>query len=235
LVIWFVPSDADCYQKDVNVKITYYLEVVSSWCHWAEPAWVELKRCYAGRVEFGWKIAQMPVEAYPVSQAQCEWFYRRSGSIMRSPYMLNSGWFDPNQIEMVVPNLVAEAARDFGVEDDRVRLAVAEAAMRDGKKVGRWEVAVAVAAKAASLSRSKLLARARSPAVAVRLKKTTSEFHALQVSQRPTFLIENAIGDRAVFSGMVRVEPLATAIDSLLADQAAYDSWKAHFGGPPLK
>jgi hypothetical protein len=39
----------------MNVKITYYLEVVSSCCLWAEPAWAELQRRYAGRVEFGWK------------------------------------------------------------------------------------------------------------------------------------------------------------------------------------
>jgi predicted DsbA family dithiol-disulfide isomerase len=219
----------------MNVKITYYLEVVSSWCHWAEAAWAELKQRYADRVEFGWKIAQMPVEAYPVSKAQCEWFYRRSGSIMRSPYMLNSDWFDPNQIEMLTPNLVAEAARDFGVNDDRVRLALAKAAVREGKKVGRWEIAVAVAAKAAKLNKAKLLARAKSRAVAARLQKTTDEFHALQVTQRPTFLIESAIGDRAVFSGLVRIEPLAAAIDALLADQAAYVSWKAHFGDAPKK
>ena len=36
-----------------------------------------------------------------------------------------------------------------------------------------------------------------------------------------------------VFSGIVRVEPLSAALDALLADQAAYDSWKAHFGDPP--
>jgi predicted DsbA family dithiol-disulfide isomerase len=219
----------------MSVKITYYLEVISSWCYWAEPAWAELKRRYAGRVEFGWKIAQMPAEAYPVSKAQTDWFYRRSGTIMRSPFMLNSGWFDPKLRPLVAPNRIAEAAKDFGVTDDRVRLALAHAADREGKKVGRWEVAVAVAAKAAKLNRAKLLARAKSPAIAARLQQTTDEFHALQVTQRPAFFIENAIGDRAVFSGIVRVEPLAAALDALLADQAAYDSYRAHFGDPPAK
>ena len=217
----------------MNVKVTYYLEVVSSWCHWAEPAWAELKRRYAGQVEFGWKIAQMSVEGYPTSREQCDWFYRRSGSIMRSSYMLNSGWWEPNIKEYLVPNLVAEAAKDFGVTDDRVRLAIAEPAMRQGMKVGRWDVAVSVAAKAAKLNKAKLLARAKSKAIAARMAQTTAEFHALQVSQRPTFLLENAIGDRAVFSGLARIEPLAAALDAMLADQAAYDSWKAHFGGPP--
>src|SRR5262245_24599281 len=217
--------------KRVSVKITYYLEVTSSWCHWAEPTWTELKRRYADRVEFGWKIALMPLSAYPVSRDQADWFYRRSGTIMRSPYLLNSGWLDRAPVE--TPNLVVEAARDFGVNDDRVRLAIAHAAMREGKKVRRWEIAVAVAAKAARLNRTKLLARARSREVAARVKKTTEEFHALQVTQRPTFLIENNIGDRVVFSGLVRVPPLAAALDAVLEDSAAYASHAAHFGSPP--
>src|SRR6516164_11049287 len=114
------------------VQVTYYLEVISSWCHWAEPAWAELKQRYAGRVGFQWKIALLPAEAYPVSAKQCEWFYRRSGSVMRSPYMLNSGWFEPEIKQYLVPNLVAEAARDMGVNDDRVRLAIAHATVREG-------------------------------------------------------------------------------------------------------
>ena len=215
------------------IKVTYYLEVISSWCYWAEPAWSELKARYAGKVEFGWKIAQMPAEAYPVSQNQCEWFYRRSGSMVRSSFMLNSAWLEPEIKVYLVPNLVAEAAKDFGATDDRVRLAIAHAALREGKQVGQWEVAVAVAASAAGVDAAKLQARAQSAEVAARAEATTAEFQALQVNQRPTFLIENAIGDRAVLSGVARVEPLAAAIDALLADQAAYDSWKAHFGSPP--
>src|SRR5262249_4252910 len=127
-------------------KITYYLEVSSSWCYWAEPAWAELKHRYEGKVEFGWKIAQMPAEGYPVSNSHCDWFYRRSGSIIRSSFMLNSGWWEPEINQFLVPNLVAEAGRDFGVNDDRIRLALAHAGMRDGKKIGRWDVAASIAA-----------------------------------------------------------------------------------------
>lgn len=215
------------------VQVTYYLEVTSSWCHWAEPAWSELKERYSGRVQFGWKIALMPAEAYPVSRNQCDWFYRRSGSVVRSPYMLNSGWWEPDNKQYPVPNYVAQAAKELGVTDDRVRLAIAHAAMREGKKVGRWDVALKPAAEAAQLDPAKLLARAQSPETAAAAQASTAEFHALQVKQRPAFLIENLIGDRAVFSGIVRAEPLAAAIDALLSDEAAYTSWKAHFGAPP--
>jgi predicted DsbA family dithiol-disulfide isomerase len=219
--------------RKVMVKVTYYLEVISSWCYWAEPAWAELKRRYAEKAEFNWKIALMPAEAYPISKSQCDWFYRRSGSLMKSPFMLNSGWFEPDIKQYLVPNYLAEAARDFGASDDRVRLAIATAGVREGKKVGRWEVAGPIAAHAAGLEEGKLVTRAKSTEVAARAQASTDEFNALQVNQRPSFLIESTIGDRAVFSGIARVEPLAAAIEALLSDEAGYESWKAHFGGTP--
>ena len=54
------------------MKITYYLEVLSSWCTWVEPVWAELKQRYAGRAEFQWKIALMKPEDFPVSREQCD-------------------------------------------------------------------------------------------------------------------------------------------------------------------
>ncbi|HTH47598.1 MAG TPA: DsbA family protein [Candidatus Limnocylindria bacterium] len=217
----------------MSLKITYYLEVISSWCHWAEPAWAELKHRYDGRAEFVWKLSLMDASGLPTSRAQCEWFYRRSGPMVRSPYMLNAGWYEPELKEYLAPNLVAEAAKDFGVTDDRVRLAIAHAGLREGLKVGRWEIAAEVAAKSAGLVAAKLLAHARSPEVEARARATTAEFHALQVTQRPAFVIEDSIGDKAVFSGLASATPLAATIEAMLSDTAAYASHKAHFGGPP--
>ncbi|HUL51249.1 MAG TPA: DsbA family protein [Candidatus Nitrosotalea sp.] len=219
----------------MSVKITYYLEVISSWCFWAEPTWAELKQRYAGKAEFGWKIALMDATGLPISRAQCEWFYRRSGTITRSQFMLNSGWFEPGLKEYLAPNLVAEAAKDFGVTDDRVRLAIADAALRDGRKMGRWEEAAAAGAAAAGLDATELLKKAKSARIKARARATTKAFHDLQVTQRPTFLIEDSIGDRAVFSGLISLTPLVAAIDAMLDDVAAYESHAAHFGSPPTK
>jgi predicted DsbA family dithiol-disulfide isomerase len=215
------------------MKITYYLEVISSWCYWAEPAWAELKRRYEGRAEFQWKIAHMPPGARPKSKAQADWFFRRSGTIVRSPFKLNPNWIEPGPMAYAVSSLVAEAAKDFGVTDDTVRLALVHAAVREGKKVGRWEVAVDVAASAAGLNRAELLKRAKSAAVKARTHASTAEFNALRVDQRPTFLLEDNIGDRAVFSGLVTLEPLVATVEAMLADEAAYASYAVHHGGPP--
>ena len=216
------------------VKVTYYLEVISSWCYWAEPAWRQLKERYASaQVIFDWKIALMDQSGLPVSREQVEWFYRRSGTIVRSPFMLNSGWFEPGVKEYLIPNFVAEAAKDLGVNDDRVRLAIAEAAMRHGKKVHTWEAGVEIGAQAANLDPDQLLKKAQSPDIERRARASTAEFHSLQVNQRPTFLLQNDIGDRAVLSGTWTAAPLISVIESMLADEAAYKAWAVHIGSAP--
>ncbi len=218
------------------MKVTYYLEVLSSWCYWAEPTWAELKARYAGRAEFDWKIALMRREDFPVSREQCEWFYRRSGMIMRSPVMLNPGWMEkgPNAT-YTGADLVAEACKDFGFTDDTIRLALSHASEIEGRKIGRMEEAVDVAASESGLQPRKLRTRAESAAVRARVDASTAEFFSHRISQRPAFILEDAIGDKAVFSGLVRIEPLAAAIDAMLSDTAAYAAHAAHFGAPPAK
>jgi predicted DsbA family dithiol-disulfide isomerase len=149
--------------------------------------------------------------------------------------MLNTDWYDPSLPEWLAPNCVAEAARDFGFVDDRVRLALAHAALREGKKVSDWEIAAEIGAVAGNIDRKKLLELARSPEIEKRVRASTAEFHALQITQRPAFLIDTEIGDRAVFSGVLKLEPLTATLDSMLDDAAAYAAHKAHFGDPPAK
>ena len=219
----------------MTITVTDYLDVVSSWCFWSEPTWAELKRRYDGQVQFHWKIALMDPGGLPTSREQEQWFYRRSGMMMRSPFMLNTDWYDPSLQEWLAPNCVAEAAKDFGFTDDRVRLALAHAALREGKNIRDWDVAVEVGAGAGGVDSAELRNHAKSPKTEKRVRASTAEFHALQITQRPAFVIDTAIGDRAVFSGVVRLEPLAATIESMLDDAAAYAAHKAHFGDPPAK
>src|SRR5690242_4295134 len=206
----------------MTISVTDYLDVISSWCFWSEPTWAELKRRYDGRVQFQWKIALMDPGGLPTSREQEQWFYRRSGMIMRSPFMLNTDWYDANLPEWLAPNCVAEAAKDFGFADDRVRLALARAALREGKNIADWRIASQIAAEAALLDSGELLDPSKSAAIEHRIRSSTTEFRALQITQRPAFVIDTEIGDRAIFSGVVKLEPLAATLDSMLDDAAAY-------------
>ena len=93
--------------------------------------------------------------------------------------------------------------------------------------------AIEVAAKATRLDSLKLQARAESPEVAARIAASTAEFFAHQIDQRPAFVLTSGIGDKAVFSGLAKPEPLAAAIEAMLADEAAYAAYKVRHGGPP--
>jgi predicted DsbA family dithiol-disulfide isomerase len=217
------------------MKVTYFFVVFSSWCYWAEPAWAELKKRYAGRVQFEWKIALMNPEDFPASQSQCDWFYRRSGgTCMRSPFMLSSDWFEASRKgHYEAADLVAEAARDFGFNGDEIRLALGEAALREGQKLADLDLSVAVAAKAGKIDPAKLRTAAQSKEVRARVDASTAEFFSYQINQRPAFLLTSAIGDKAIFSGLARLEPLAATIEAMLGDAAAYAAHAAHYGPPP--
>jgi len=217
----------------MKLKITYYLDVISSWCFLAEPAWAALKDRYRDRMDFEWKIALMDASGLPKSKEQLKWYYRRSGTIMRSPFMLKTEWLQQSATEYPVRNFVAEAGKDLGVKDDRVRLALSTAVLRDGRQADQWEAAAEIGAQAGGLDRTKLLERARSPEVEARVGASTAEFHALKVTQRPTFVIDSEIGDRAVFSGFAKLAPLVATVDSMLDDLTADESYAAHFGTPP--
>src|SRR3954468_9574754 len=196
------------------ITVTYYLDVISSWCFWSEPAWAELKKRYREKVQFNWKIALMDATGLPTSRLQEEWYYRRSGMIMRSPFMLKTEWYEPVLPEYLAPNFIAEAGKDFGVNDDRMRLAISHAGLREGQSIRDWEVVAEIGARACGLEKEQLLERGRSAEVEARARAATAEFKALQVTQRPTFVIDSETGDRAVFSGFARSGPLISAIDS---------------------
>jgi len=216
------------------LKITYFIEIMSSWCHWAEPAWDSLKARFGSGIEFSWKIGLMNRGDFPATREACDWYYRRSGTVVRSPYMLNSGWLEPElKGNYIAPNLVAEAGKEFGITDDRLRRALSSAGMREGRRVGRMEIAVEVAATALKLPASELLARATSVDVKERVEESTAEFHSHRITQRPSFILESDIGDKVVISGLWTAPPLVAAAEAMLNDAAAYRTHKVHFGLPP--
>ena len=217
------------------INVIYYLDIVSSWCFYSESTWTRLKERYQGVATFDWRISLIPENGMPKSQEEEEWYYRRSGTMVGRSPMLHSGWWETAIREYLAPNAVAEAARDLGVTGDEVRLALARAALEEGRKVGRWEIAAEIASPLAGVKADDLMKAARSEAILERIQASTHAFFELQVSQRPTFVITDEIDDRAVFSGLVQSEPLETTIDRMIADCRAYRSWQAHFGEPPIQ
>jgi protein-disulfide isomerase-like protein with CxxC motif len=149
--------------------------------------------------------------------------------------MLNSGWVEPGRQDYAAPDLVLHAAVALGADGDRARLALMTAGMREGRKIGQIAEAVAAASKATGLDAKILRAKAESPEIKAQAEASTAEYFAHQLgnSQRPAFILTDQIGNKAVFGGLVKIEPLAAAIDAMLADCAAYADHAAHHAPPP--
>ncbi len=215
------------------ITLTYYLDFVSSWCYYFEPVYAALQEEYRDQIAFDWQCSLIPPDALPQNRAEELYYYQRSGTVTRRTQPLNPDWFEPERREYLTPHLVAEAARDLGTTDDRVRLALARAALEEGRKVGQLEVALEIGAAASPHSVDVLRAAAQVPTVEERVRKSGRAFDALQVDQRPTFVLQSRIGDRAVFSGLIHQAPLEATIKSMLEDIDGYDSFHAHVGTLP--
>jgi predicted DsbA family dithiol-disulfide isomerase len=208
------------------VKIIYYLDVLSSWCTFAEDALEKVRAKFGLDLDCEWRLAVLR-ESKPLgySNEDLAWYYARSKSM--TGIQLNDVWLESRSDNTWYPNLVAEAARSLGAVDDKVRLALAKAGMIDGQHVQHRDVAERIAAAASSLDLARLHKAVDDPAVAERIRATTAEYRALPVTVVPTFLISNEIGDVNLLSGAFRYEHIAECVKHLLADAKAYAAFNA--------
>ncbi len=179
---------------------------------------VPLGRAGLGRAEgplrrdgssFEWRIALMRPRIFPSPRAQCDWFYRRSGgTVMRSPVHA--------QLRMVREGArratTSAEPRRGGRPGFRRSLTTGSAwpcrqaaSEIEGRKIGRHRRGRGRRGQGDRASPpGSCKARAESAAVRARVDASTAEFFSHRITQRPAFILEDAIGDKAVFSGLVR-------------------------------
>jgi len=216
-----------------QLRFTLYYDVISSWCFWLLPTLDALLEEFEDEIDFQWKLAPVPAADLPANLDECRRFYQRSGTLMRAPFMLNSGWYDPEvENNYRAANLVAEAARQLGATDLGLARTLAEAAMIEGQRVGDLATAVAIAAEASDLCADALQTKAQAPETEAAIAASEAAFTALGLTQRPAIVLDSPIGDRVAFSGIVQHAPLHATIASMLEDIADYASFQAHFGVP---
>lgn len=50
------------------INVTYYLDIVSSWCFYSESTWTRLKERYHGLATFDRRISLIPEDGIPKSR-----------------------------------------------------------------------------------------------------------------------------------------------------------------------
>ncbi|HEY3676944.1 MAG TPA: hypothetical protein VGK84_13235 [Candidatus Tumulicola sp.] len=205
------------------MKTTIFWDVLSHWCLVSVPAARAVSDL--GEVE----IVYAPVaDGAPLgfTNELEAWCYRRG--TLAYDRIFHADWCEGPETRTWFANAAALViGRIIG---DQIRAAelLALAAMEERALMGRPDVAFAQAALVANVPASEIARRSEDPAIAEHLSAGNHRMRELGLDERPSFLLENANGDRAIFKGMWQKEAIVAAARALLADEEAY-----RVAGPP--
>ncbi len=155
------------------------------------------------------------------------WYYDRCEVVTGRRF--NHRWLERKDQSTWVPNSVIAAAWKYG-KGKEVHQALKTAAIEHGEPILRREVALKLGARAAGIEERALAAELDNPELAAGLRRSLAEFNAYQIDQRPAFVLQSAIGDIAVFSGIYRPEPIVATLNAMIQDE---DKFKQHAATHP--
>jgi predicted DsbA family dithiol-disulfide isomerase len=208
------------------VKATFFIDVLSHWCLAAWPA-VEAAAKAIGRENIDLAFAPIETGLDDVTPEREAWFYRRG--TLAYDMRLRSDWYEQPGTTTVYANAAVAAAIALGADAFATAPATMRAAMVDGRLLGRRDVAIATVAELTHLSSPELEKVVDSASIAESMREGNDRLRACGCTERPSFLLENAIGDRIVMQGVWQTQPLLAALVSLRHDEDAYLR-----AGPPI-
>ncbi len=156
------------------------------------------------------------------------WYYKRGA--MTYGRQLRSDWCESPQTRTWFANAIAYVGSQLTGDALRTAHAVMSAAMEQGRLFGRPNECYEFMGKYLDIPASEIGKRVNEPHVKEALDEGNRRLAALGADERPTFLLENDIGDRVLLKGMWHKELVAAAGLALLHDQRAY----AMAGPPPF-
>lgn len=205
------------------LNLTYYFDVLSQWCHFADESLDKLRRDFGDRLHVELKIRLLndgnPIVYTPEQLAA---YYGRSKAI--SGIETTAAWLHPGDTSLYA-NCAVEAVRALGGDMEKVRRGISRAALRDGERVGTFDLACALAVRLSGIDEAKLRVAMRDAEPL--LRESTAEFYTLPVEVVPTFVLRSAIGDTAILSGFFRSGGLSTVAREMLDDVDAYARYAA--------
>jgi predicted DsbA family dithiol-disulfide isomerase len=210
------------------MKVTAFIDVLSHWCLAAQPALAALHATLADEVEL--EVVLAPVaDGEPVgfSNELESWFYRR-GTLAYGT-ALTAAWCEHAQTSTRHANAAVAAAVSLGAPIIELAPQVSRAAMVQGRLLGREDEAVRIVSQLAHVDEAALREAMQSDAVAQTLRDGNARLAAIGCSERPSWELVNANGDRAVLQGVWQAEAILPLARALLEDERAY----RRAGSPP--
>jgi predicted DsbA family dithiol-disulfide isomerase len=209
------------------MRVTVAFDVLSHWCLAAWAAFESARdRVGAANVEL---LLAPILNGFPmgVPPEHERWFYGR-GSLVYSK-QLRSDWYESDRTTTLWANAAVVAASALGADFEKTSHRAMTAAMEHGGLLGRRIVAVETVAQLTGIDAKRIDEQIDASATGRALNAGNAALEKWGCVERPSWRIENGIGDFTIMQGIWRVEPIVACIDALAADEKAY----AAAGGPP--
>ncbi len=209
------------------MKVTAFVDVLSHWCLAALPALDALRGTLADDVVLEVVIAPLGDGAsVGYSNAAEAWFYTR-GTLAYGT-VLDPSWCEDETTSTWHANAAVLAAVALGADPIALARCVLQAAMVDGKLLGRESEAVRVVSTFTGIAEQTLRDAMHGDAVIAGLHAANARLAAIGCAERPSWELVNDNGDRAVLQGVWQAEAILPLARALLDDERAYKR-----AGPP--
>lgn len=206
------------------MKVTAIFDVLSHWCLAAWPAFE------AAREQVPTELLLAPIQnGFPmgVPPEHERWFLKR-GSLAYN-MSLRCDWYEDDRTSTLYANAAVVAASLLGADLADTAVKTMRAAMQDGARVGRRDVAVDTVARIASVDPQALDKMIDSADVGRALNRGNEELQRIGCAERPSWYIESANGDHVAMQGLWQKDAVLATMAALRADEEAY----AKAGAPP--
>ena len=204
------------------ISCKYYLDVLSQWCYIAEFALRKVLLLEPTSVEVEYVLVPIDPGVLPEREEQLR-VYRRSRMIsgVETKAWISDG-IKPNTWEANAAVLATALLRP-DIDVRVVRSRIADAALVRGLPLANPDEASAFVSREFDLDRARLREMLQSETVRAQLEANLAAFSSAGLTVRPSFVLSNGIGDHIVLGGQYDFGILSAAIQSLRADEAAYD------------
>jgi 2-hydroxychromene-2-carboxylate isomerase len=199
------------------MKVTAIFDILSHWCLAAWPAYEAAREHAPATLLLAPILNGFPMGVPPEHE---QWFYRR-GSLAYN-MTLKPDWYEDDRTTTLYANAAVVAAAELGADLEQTAIATMRAAMQDGVKLGRRDVAIETVAQIVSVDPQTLDRLVDSAAVGHHLNFANAELQRIGCAERPSWFIENANGDHVAMQGVWQKDAVLATIAALRADEDAY-------------
>lgn len=201
------------------MRAIMFVDVLSHWCLAAMPAARALAKLTPNLEIVYAPLANGGENGFTLEQEQ--WYYHRGS--MAYGRQLRCDWCEGPQIRTWFANAIALVGGEISGEPLRATHAVMSAAMEQGMLLGRPDECYEFMGKYLGITAREVAKRVNEPRVAEALDAGNHRLNEMGSHERPTFYLENEVGDRVFLRGMWHQELVTAAALALLHDQRAYN------------